>query len=140
MLYHADDIPALKERLADAIGRRAVVVNRIAELRPLIDPIERRCRSIRLATWANLYDREPPEEGQWDLGDACNSVSEAVALIDAVRFPYTAELVELKDLRGEEKTLSAEVDRLQKDLESIANRQAKSRKKTSPKKTEGSLL
>lgn len=140
MLHHDDDIPEIKQKLADAIGRRAVVVNRIAELRPLTDPVERRCRSIRLATWAAIYERDPPEDGHWEAEDACETVSEAIAQIDAIRAPYATELVEMKDLRGEEKDLSSEIERLQQRLETIAKKSAKRRAKSPKKATSGSLI
>lgn len=140
MLHHEDDIPGLKQKLKDAIGRRAVVVNRIAELRPLTDAVERRCRSIRLATWACLYDQDPPEAGDFDPADACETVAEAVALMAAMRAPVAAELVELKSLREEESAISREVDRIQKDLEAIARKTAKRRNSTPKKSAPGSLL
>jgi hypothetical protein len=140
MLYHPDDIPALKERLADAVGRRGVVVNRIAELRPITDPIERRCRSIKLATWALLYDRQPLDDGHWEPEDGRKTVSEAVALIDALKAPYGPELKEMAALRAEEARISKEVSEVQKALEAISERQAKARKKSPPKAGSGGLF
>lgn len=140
MLHHPDDIPALKERLADAVARRGVVVNRIAELRPITDPIERRCRSIKLATWARLYEQPPMDDGHWDPKDGCETVSEAMALIDELKRPFLPEFKELSDLRAEESRISKQVSDVQKALEAIAERQAKSRKKSPSKAGSGGLF
>lgn len=135
----AKDRPKIEADMRALMVTRSALESRRQALRTVTEPVLKHCTSIRLATWAVLYDTAPIEEGVYFHEDAAPSAAIAAAQIDSLRASVRDELIAQAEVSTEIKCATRDIERLEYALKAIAKKSAHGASKKSSNDG-GSLL